>query len=38
MKSREHVVTNGKAVFYASLWQDLRNAALEKGWALALHG
>ena len=38
MKSREDVVTNGKAVFYASLWQDLRNAALEKGWALALHG
>jgi len=38
MKSREHVVTNGRAVFYAAMWEDLRNAALDKGWALALHG
>jgi hypothetical protein len=38
MKSREHVVTNGKAAFYASLWPDLKNAALDCGWALALHG
>lgn len=38
MKSREHVVTNGKAVFYACMWEDFRNAALDKGWALALHG
>ena len=37
-KSREHVVTNGRAVFYASMWDDLRQAALDCGWALALHG
>lgn len=38
MKSREHVTTNGKAAFYASLWPDLREAALNCGWALGLHG
>jgi len=38
MKSREQVVTNGRAVFYASMWPDFRQAALEKGWALGLHG
>jgi hypothetical protein len=38
MKSREHVVCNGKAAFYASIYDDLRNAALDCGWALGLHG
>lgn len=38
MKSREHIVTNGRAVFYASMWGDFRKAALDCGWALALHG
>lgn len=38
MKSREHVVTNGRAVFYACLWEDFRNAAMDCGWALGLHG
>jgi len=38
VKSREHVVTNGKAAFYACMWGDLRTAALDCGWALALHG
>lgn len=37
-KSREQVTTNGRAVFYAAMWDDLRKAALEKGWALGLHG
>jgi len=37
-KSREHVTTNGRAAFYASLWPDLRQAALDCGWALGLHG
>jgi len=37
-KSREHVVTNGRAAFYACIWDDLRNAAMNCGWALALHG
>jgi hypothetical protein len=38
MKSREHVTTDGRAVFYAAMWNDLRQAAMDKGWALALHG
>ena len=38
MKDRESVTTNGRAVFYASMWNDLRLAALDKGWALGLHG
>jgi hypothetical protein len=37
-KSREHVITNGRAAFYACLWEDFRNAALDCGWALGLHG
>jgi len=37
-KDRECVTTNGKAVFYAAMWEDLKNAALDKGWALGLHG
>ncbi len=37
-KSREHVTTNGRAVFYAAMWNDFRQAALDKGWALGLHG
>ena len=38
MKTTEQVTTNGRAVFYAVLWSDFRKAALELGWALALHG
>jgi hypothetical protein len=38
MKDRETVTTNGRAVFYAAVWNDLRQAAMNKGWALALHG
>lgn len=38
MKSREHVTNNRKAAFYASIWPDLRDAALGCGWALGLHG
>jgi len=37
-KSREHVITNGRAVFYACMWNDFRQAALDCGWALGLHG
>lgn len=37
-KSREHVTTNGRATFYACMWEDFRNAAMDCGWALALHG
>lgn len=38
MKDREQVTTNGRAVFYASMWEDLKSAALNCGWALGLHG
>ena len=38
MKDREYVTTNGRAVFYATLWEDFRKAALDCGWALGLHG
>jgi hypothetical protein len=38
MKHKESVTTNGRAVFYAAMWEDFRKAALDKGWALALHG
>lgn len=37
-KEKEQVITNGRAVFYTVLWPDFRRAALEKGWAVALHG
>lgn len=38
MKDREAVTTNGRAAFYACMWDDFRQAAMNKGWALALHG
>jgi hypothetical protein len=38
MKSRECVISNGRASFYASIYDDLRNAAMDCGWALGLHG
>lgn len=38
MKDREAVTTNGRAAFYACMWDDLRQAALDHGWALGLHG
>ena len=37
-KSREHIAEYGRATFYACIWDDLRNAALDCGWALGLHG
>lgn len=36
--SNKHVVTNGKAAFYATILPDLKAAALNCGWALGLHG
>jgi hypothetical protein len=36
--SREHVVTSGRAALYACIWNPLRNAAMDCGWALGLHG
>lgn len=38
MKDKSEVTTNGRAVFYTVLWPSFRAAAIEQGWALALHG
>lgn len=37
-KDREAVTTNGRAAFYACMWDDFRQAAMDCGWALGLHG
>lgn len=37
-KTKEQIKTEGRAVFYAVLWPSLKKAAIECGWALALHG
>ena len=36
--SREHVVENGKASFYACIYPELIKSAKSCGWALGLHG
>lgn len=38
MKDRKEITCNGRAAFYATIWDDLRQAAMDCGWALALHG
>lgn len=38
MKTKEEIVTNGRAVFYTIMWPSFRQAALDCGWTLALHG
>lgn len=37
-KSGKILASNGKAVFYASIYSDLKKAAMNCGWALGLHG
>ena len=37
-KDRAAVICNGKAALYATIWEDIRNAAMDCGWAVALHG
>lgn len=37
-KDRKEVICNGRAALYAILWNDIRNAAMDCGWAVALHG
>jgi hypothetical protein len=37
-KDRKEVTCNGRAALYAILWEDIRNAAMDCGWAVALHG
>lgn len=38
MKDRQSVTCNGKSAFYAAIWNDLRQSAMNNGWALGLHG
>ena len=37
-KNREAVTCNGRAAFYAAMWDDIRECAMDCGWAVALHG
>lgn len=37
-KDREAVTCNGRSAFYASVWNDIRQCAMDNGWAVALHG
>ena len=37
-KSRMAVTCNGRAAFYACMWDDIRQCAMDCGWAVALHG
>lgn len=36
--SREHSVASGRAAFFATIYDDLKSAAVKCGWALGLHG
>lgn len=38
IKNREAVTCNGRAAFYAAMWDDIRQCAMDHGWAVALHG
>ena len=38
MKDKEEVKLNSKATFYAVLYSDFRKAAIDCGYALAIHG
>lgn len=37
-KDRYAVTCNGRASFYACMWNDIRQCAMDCGWAVALHG
>lgn len=37
-KDRRTVTCNGKSAFYACMWDDIRQCAMDCGWAVALHG
>ena len=38
MKNKEDIKTNGRAVFYAVLYESFRKVAIDLGYTLALHG
>lgn len=37
-KNRQGITCNGRPAFYASMYEDIRECALNVGWAVALHG
>ena len=37
-KDRYAVTCNGRTSFYACMWEDIRQCAMDYGWAVALHG
>ena len=37
-KDRNAVTCNGRSAFYATMWDDIRQCAMDCGWAVALHG
>lgn len=37
-KNREAVTCNGRPAFYACMLEDIRQCAMDCGWAVALHG
>ena len=37
-KNRMAVTCNGRSAFYAAVWEDIRNCAMDNGWAVAIHG
>lgn len=37
-KDRQAITCNGRPAFYASMYEDIRQCAMDRGWAVALHG
>ena len=37
-KDRIAVTCNGRTAFYACMWEDIRQCAMDCGWAVSLHG
>ena len=37
-KDRQAVTCNGRPAFYACMWEDIRQCAMDCGWAVSLHG
>lgn len=38
VKNNKEITCLGRSALYASIWEDIRKAAWECGWAVALHG
>lgn len=37
-KNRKAITCNGRPAFFASMYEDIRECAMDLGWAVALHG